>query len=62
MLARLGPHVRNTLLESDSPFMWEMRNRTAQGYLLVDSDIVRPTGRVDLPDIVQIVRQELTRV
>lgn len=62
VLARLDPHVRNTLFGSDWPFMWGMRNRIAHGYLLVDSDIVRQTVQVDLPDIVRIVRRELSRV
>lgn len=42
--------------------MWAMRNRIAHGYLLVDSDIVRQTIEIDLPDIVRVITRELSDV
>jgi uncharacterized protein with HEPN domain len=39
-----------------------MRNRTAHGYLLVDSGIVHPTIEIDLADIVRVITRELSRV
>ncbi|GAB2778984.1 hypothetical protein GCM10027020_35550 [Nocardioides salsibiostraticola] len=59
VLARLDPPVRSDLFGGNWQLMWGMRNRIAHGYLLVDSDIVRQTIEVDLPDIVRVIRAEL---
>lgn len=59
VLARLDVPVRSALFGASWPFMWGMRNRIAHGYLLVNSDIVRQTIKVDLPDIVRVIRNEL---
>lgn len=58
-LERLDPDVRTRLFADSWQFMWGMRNRIAHGYLLVDSDIVRQTIEIDLPDIVRVIRHEL---
>lgn len=55
VLARLDSSVRTSLFGDNWQFMWGMRNRIAHGYLLVDSDIVRLTIEVDLPDIVRVI-------
>jgi len=60
VLARLDSHLRTSLFGDNWQFMWGMRNRIAHGYLLVDSDIVRQTIAVDLPDIIQVIRRELS--
>ena len=60
VLARLDSHVRSALFGDNWQFMWGMRNRIAHGYLLVDPDIVRRTIEADLPDIVRMIRQELS--
>lgn len=60
VLERLDPDVRVRLFGDNWQFMWGMRNRIAHGYLLVDSEIVSQTIEIDLPDIVQEVRRELS--
>ncbi len=55
VLARIDSPLRNSW-----QFMWGMRNRIAHGYLLVDSDIVRQTVEVDLPDIIRMIRREIS--
>ena len=60
VLARLDSPLRTSLVGGNWQLMWGMRNRIAHGYLLVDSDIVRQTIEVDLQDIIQAVRRELT--
>jgi len=60
VLARLDSPVRTSLFGDNWQFMWGMRNRIAHGYLLVDSDIVRQTIEVDLPDIIQVIGSELS--
>lgn len=60
VLANLDPHLRTSLFGGNWQFMWGMRNRIAHGYLLVDSDIVRQTVEIDLPEIIQAVRSELS--
>lgn len=60
VLARLDLDVRTRLLGDSWQVMWGMRNRIAHGYLLVDSDIVRKTIEVDLPDIVQAITREIS--
>ena len=55
-LARIEAPARTELFGDNWRFMWGMRNRIAHGYLLVDSDIVRQTVEVDLPDIIRIIR------
>ena len=62
VLARLDSHVRTKLFGDNWQFMWGMRNRIAHGYLLVDSDIVRRTIEVDLPDILRMIRRELSDI
>lgn len=42
--------------------MWGMRNRIAHGYLLVDADIVRRTIEIDLPDILRMIRREVSDI
>lgn len=59
VLARLDVSVRSALFGASWPFMCGMRNRIAHGYLLVNSDIVRQTIKVDLPDIVRVIRDEI---
>ena len=59
VLARLDSPVRSSLFGDNWQLMWGMRNRIAHGYLLVDSDIVRQTIEVDLPDIIRVIRAEL---
>lgn len=59
VLARLDVPVRSALFGDSWSFMWGMRNRIAHGYLLVNADIVRQTIKVDLPDIVRVIRGEL---
>ncbi len=62
VLARLDFDVRTNLFGDNWQFMWGMRNRIAHGYLLVDSDIVRQTIEVDLPDIVRMIGRELSDI
>jgi len=59
VLARLDTDTRARLFGDSWPLMWEMRNRIAHGYLLVDSDIVHQTIEIDLPDILRAIRQAL---
>lgn len=56
VLARIEAPARTNLFGDNWRFMWGMRNRIAHGYLLVDSDIVRQTVEVDLPDIIRLIR------
>lgn len=56
-LSRLESDTRNDLFGQEWNVMWGMRNRIAHGYLLVDSRIVRQTLAVDLPDLVERIRQ-----
>ena len=60
VLARIEAPSRSDLLGDNWQFMWGMRNRIAHGYLLVDSDIVRQTIEVDLPDIIGVIRDEIS--
>ncbi len=60
VLARLDSPLRTSLIGGSWQFMLGMRNRIAHGYLRVDSDIVRQTIAVDLPDIIAAVRRELS--
>lgn len=60
VLARIDSPLRNSLFGNSWQFMWGMRNRIAHGYLLVDSDIVRQTVEVDLPDIIRMIRREIS--
>ncbi|MGV8847803.1 MAG: HepT-like ribonuclease domain-containing protein [Tessaracoccus sp.] len=62
VLARLDSHVRSKLFGDNWQFMWEMRNRIAHGYLLVDADIVRRTTEIDLPDILRMIRREVSDI
>ncbi len=59
VLARLVPDTRSRLFGDNWQFMWGMRNRIAHGYLLVDSDIVHQTIKIDLPGIVGVIACEL---
>ncbi|WP_277870547.1 HepT-like ribonuclease domain-containing protein [Nakamurella antarctica] len=40
--------------------MWGMRNRIAHCYLLVNSDIVRQTIQIDLPETVRMIEREFS--
>ncbi len=60
VLARIETPARTDLFGDNWRFMWGMRNRIAHGYLLVDSDIVRQTVEVDLPDIIGVIRDEIS--
>ena len=59
VLARLDPGVRTRLFGDNWQLMWAMRNRIAHGYVTVNSEIVRRTIEIDLPDIVETVAREL---
>lgn len=59
VLSQLDADTRAGLFNNNWQLMWGMRNRIAHGYLLVDSDIVRKTIEVDLPDICQTIKQAL---
>lgn len=59
VLARIEAPARTNLFGDNWQFMWGMRNRIAHGYLIVDSDIVRQTVQVDLPDIIGVIRDEI---
>jgi len=60
VLARIDSPLRTNLFGDNWQFMWGMRNRIAHGYLLVDSDIVRQTVEVDLPDIIRMIRRDIS--
>lgn len=62
VLARLDSPVRINLFGDNWQFMWGMRNRIAHGYLLVNSDIVRRTIEVDLPEIIRVIKCELSDI
>lgn len=55
VLARLDSPLRIRLLGDNWQFRWGMRDRIAHSNLLVDSDIVRRTIEVDLPDDIQVI-------
>ena len=60
VLARIDSPRRTSLFGDNWQIMWGMRNRIAHGYLLVSSDIVRQTVEVDLPDILRVIRGEIS--
>jgi uncharacterized protein with HEPN domain len=59
-LAGLDASRREDLFGHAWPLMWGMRNRIAHGYLLVDADIARRTLEVDIPPIIESIRQALS--
>ena len=60
VLARIDSPLRTNLFGDNWQIMWGMRNRIAHGYLLVSSDMVRQTVEVDLPDIIRMIRREIS--
>ncbi|WP_164479121.1 HepT-like ribonuclease domain-containing protein [Nakamurella antarctica] len=60
VLTRLESQVRTGLFGDNWQFMWGIRNSIAHGYLLVNSDIVRQTIQMDLPEIVRVIECEIS--
>ena len=58
-LAALNPAIRQTLFGDAWSLMWGMRNRIADGYLLVDPTVIRATLTHDVPTIVRRIRRTL---
>ena len=61
-LAALDATTREEIFGGMWPLMWGMRNRIANGYLLVDAVIIRETVTQDVPSIVSQISRRLDTI